>query len=187
MSRLGLYFTKEKREALVRGDTSNLVVDRHFVYMLQAFGVHLCRVSVTTANIRLQANNAQIIMESLIQLNKTNQEGTKVQALVSAIHACIIVGFTASAQLNLLRASEIIAKAKLRFLMEYEPPAELSERVLEDVSVLSQVIYLDNYFYLTSDGSVPVPVQTAGIEREFRSDLQVSHPTLPHLRARNGF
>ena len=187
MSRLGLYFTKEKREALVRGDTSNLVVDRLFVYMLQAFGVHLCRVPPTAANIRLQANYAQIVMESLIQLNETNQEITKLQALVSAIHASILVGFMASGQLNLLMASKIIAKAKLRFLMEYEPPAELSERVLEDFSVLSQVIYLDNYFYLTSDGSVPVPVQTAGIEREFRFDLQVSRSTLPHRRARDRF
>ena len=187
MSRLGLYFTEEKRGALARGDISSDVVDRFFVYMLQAFGVNLCGVPITTAIICLQANYVQMTLESLVQLSETNQERTKVQALVSLTHASILVGFTAVAQLQLLRACKIIAKAKLRFLPEYEPHAELSEQVREDVSVLSQVIYLDNYLYLTSDGSVPVPVQTVGIEREFRFDLQVSRSMLSRCRAQDGF
>jgi len=37
--------------------------------------------------------------------------------------------------------------------------------------VLSQAIYLENYFYLALDG--PLPVKPARIEREFRQDFHV--------------
>ena len=172
LSRLGLYFTVEKQEALLRGDVSNTVVDRHFVYAMQVFGVHVCGApEITPVMIRLQASYLQMTLESLAQLSETNQTRTKVQALVSAIHATIMVGFLAPVQLFLLRACKLIEKAKLRFLPEYGPPAELSDQIREDVSVLSQVIYLENYHYLALGG--PVPVRTAGIEREFSLHLQV--------------
>ena len=172
LSRLGLYFTGEKREALLRGDISNTVVDRHFVYAMQVVGMFVCGApEETPVMIRLQASYMQTALESLTQLNETDGTRTKVQALVSATHAYIIAGFMAAAQLHLLRACKIIDKAKLRFLPEYGHPAELSDRVREDVSVLSQVIYLENYSYLTLGGFEPV--RTAGLEREFRLDLQV--------------
>jgi hypothetical protein len=172
LARLGLYFTIEKQEALYRGDISNTVVNRHFVYALQAFGVHACGApGLTPSVVLLQARYVQMILETLAQLNRTNQERTKVQALVSGIHGAILVGFKSIAQLYLLRAYKIIEKANLRFLPEYGPPAKLSDQVREDISVLSQIIYLDNYLYLMLDGSAPV--RTVGIEREFQSDLEV--------------
>jgi hypothetical protein len=172
LSTIGLYFTAEKQEALLRGDTSNAVVDRHFVYALQAFGVHVCEApELTPFVVRLQARYVQMTLETSVQLNRTNQERTKVQALVSGTHASILVGFKAIAQLYLHRAYKIIEKANLRFLPEYGPPAKLSDQVREDISVLSQVIYLDNYLYLMLDGSAPV--RTAEIEREFMLDLEV--------------
>ena len=172
LSRLGLYFTTEKQDALIRGDISNAVVNRHFVYALQVFGVHACGTpEITPLMIHRQARYLQMTLESLVQLTRTNQERTKVQAFVSGIHAAILVGFKAVAQLYLLKACKLIEKAKLRFLPESGPPTELSEQVREDVSVLSQVIYLENYIFLTLGGSVPT--RTARIEREFRLDLQV--------------
>lgn len=172
LSRLGLFFTWEKQEALFRGDISNAVVDQHFVYGLQVLGLHILGVPEDAPTlVRLQARYVQMVWESFFQLLKTNQERTKVQALVLAVHGAIIVGLTQVSQLNLLKACEIMEKAKLRFLPEYGPPPELSEQVREEVSVLSQVIYLENYLYLAFDGSAPV--RTARIEREFRLDLQV--------------
>jgi hypothetical protein len=172
LTRLGLYFTIEKQEALYRGDISNTMVDRHFVYVLQMFGVHAGGApELAPALVRLQARYIQMTLESLVQLNRTNQERTKVQALVAGTHAYIIVGFRANAQLYLFKAYKIIEKANLRFLPEYGPPAKLSDQVREDISVLSQVIYIGNYLYLTLDGSRPV--RTAGIEREFMLDLEV--------------
>ena len=172
LNTLGLYFTTEKRETLLRGDISNAVVDRHFVYALQVVGVHVCGApGETPAMVQLQARYVQLTWESFFQLNETNQERTKVQALGLAIYASVIIGFPAAARLYLLKACKLIEKAKLRFLPEYGPPAKFSDQIREEVSVLSQMIYLENYLSLTLGGSVPM--RTAEIEREFRLDLPV--------------
>jgi hypothetical protein len=172
LNMIGLYFTAEKQEALLRGDTSNAVVDRNFVYGLQVIGVHICGVPEETPfMVLLQERYVKMALESLSQLEKTNQERTKVQALVVAMHSGIHAGFQAMAQLFILKACEIIEQAQLRFLPKYGPPPKLSDQVREDVSVLSQVIYMENYFFLALNGSVPV--KTARIEKEFRLDLEV--------------
>lgn len=173
LNRLGLHFTMEKQEALFRGDISNAVVDRHFVYALQMHGVFVYGAPEETPTmVRLQARYVQMAVESQTHLNKTNQERAKAQALVSSVHICIASGFQTVAQLYLLKACKLIEKAKLRFFAEYGPPAELSDQVREEVSVLSQLIYLENYLFLTLGGTAPV--RTAEIEKEFRVDLQVS-------------
>lgn len=86
-------------------------------------------------------------------------------------HVLIITGFTASAPLYLSKTCEAINKADLQFLPVYGRPPELSDQVREDVTVLSQAIYLENYLYLVLDGSAPA--MTVRIEREFRLDLEV--------------
>ena len=121
--------------------------------------------------VRLQARYAQAAWESLVKVCETNKHRLKIQSLVLLVHAFVIMGFTAVAQLYLLKMCKIIEKGKLRYLPTYGRPAELSEQVREDASVLSQAIYLENFFYLTLGGSAPV--LTARIEREFRMDLQV--------------
>lgn len=172
LSRVGLYFTTEKQEALLHGDISNTIVHRNFVYGLQIFGVHVCGVPDRTPfMVQLQAGYVRMAFESLVQLNETDQERTKVQALVAATHASTMAGFVAGAQLYLLSACEIVKKAKLQLLPGDDPSYMSPDQVREYVSALSQLIYLENYFYLTSDG--PEPMRTAGIEREFRLDLEV--------------
>ena len=172
LSTLGLYFTMEKQEALLRGDTSNTVVDRHFVYALQGLGVHVCGVpEQTSAMILLQVNYVQMAWETLLQLNETNQTRARAQGMVLATHAAILVGFISLAQLHLLEACKIIKKGNFRFLPEYGPSPALSDQVREEISTLTQAIYLENYIYLALNG--PAPVRTAGIEREFRLDLRV--------------
>jgi len=123
------------------------------------------------ATVLLQARYAQMAWESLIRIYGTDEDRLKVQALILLVHAFVIMGLTTGAQLYLLKACKIIDKAKLQFLPAYGRPAGLSEQVREDASVLSQAIYLENYFYLTLGGSAPV--MTARIENEFRLELQV--------------
>jgi hypothetical protein len=172
LNTLGVYFTEEKQNAALRGDTSNTVIHRHFVDGLQVIGMHFGKAPIETpAMLQLQARYAQKSWESLIDLNKTGQELAKVQALVMLTHGFVILGLKAGAQLYLHKACKIIEKEKFRFLPEYERPAALSEQVREEVSVLSQAIYLENYFYLTLGG--PVPERTKRIEEEFSSELQV--------------
>ena len=172
MDKLGLYLIQEKREAILRGDTSNSVVNRHFVDGLQAMGMHLCGTpEQTPAMVRLEARYTQTAWESLIQLTQTNQERVKAQALVLVAHSFVILGLDAPAQLYLLKACKIIEREKLQFLPRCGRPAKFSEQVREEVSVLSQAIYLESYCHLALGGSAPT--KTVRVEREFRFDLQV--------------
>ena len=172
MNKLGLYLGKEKQGALLRGDTSNAVVNRYFVYGFQAAGMHLCGApGESPAMVQLQARYAQMAWESLVEVYRTNDQKLIAQALVLLVHAFIIMRFTTPAQLYLLKMCKAINRANLRFLPVCGRPTELSEQVREDAAVLSQAIYLENYFYLTLGG--PAPAMTKRIEREFRLDLQV--------------
>ena len=171
LNKIGLYFTPEKQEAIFRGDASNSVINRHFVDGMQVMGMHFCAPEQTPSMVQLQARYVQSAWESLIQLNETNQEGSKAQALLLIAHSTLLLGLKTVTQLYLLKACKIIEKARLQFLPEYGPPAEFSDQIREEASVLSQAIYLENYLYLTLGGSAPA--KTARIEREFRFDLQV--------------
>ena len=160
LNKLGLYLTQEKQDAILRGDTSNSVVNRHFLDGLQAMGMHLCGTpEQMPVMIRLQVKYVQEAWESLIQLNQTNQERVKVQALVLVTHSATILGLNATTQLYLLKICKIIENEKFQFLTEYGLPAEFSEQVREEVSVLSQTIYLENYCYLALGGSPPVKTE----------------------------
>ena len=172
LNKLGLYLTQEKQEAILRGDTSNSVVNYYFLDAVQAMGMVLSGIpEKTPAIVRLHARYAQRAWESLIQLNQTNQERVKAQALVVVVHCFVLTGLNATGQLYLLKGCKTIEKANLRFLPEYGPPAEFTDQIREDTSALSQLIYLENYFYLALGG--PAPVKTARLEIEFRSDLRV--------------
>ena len=65
----------------------------------------------------------------------------------------------------------IIDKWNPQFLPLCGRPPEPLDQVREDSAVLSQTMYLVNYFYLAFGG--PAPVKTAKIEQEFRGDFQV--------------
>ena len=167
MNKLGVYFRPEKREALLRGDTSNAVVNRHFVYGFQVTGMYLSKAPDSPAVIRLLAGHTEKAWVSFFETRGL----LKAQGVVLIVHAFVIMGLPNMAPSFLQKAFEIINKADLRFLPVYGRPAELSEQVREDASVLSQAIYLENYFYLALVG--PAPVMGARIEKEFRLDLQV--------------
>ena len=172
MNKLGLYFGQEKQEALLRGDISSIVLDRYFIYGFQTIGMHLCKArDGSPVMVQLQAKYAQMAWETLIELLETDDERAKVQGLLLLAHVFVIVGLPSSAQLYIPKMCKIIEKGNLRFLPAYGRPPELSEQVREEVTVLSQTIYLDNYFYLTLGGAAPVA--TARIEEEFRMVLQV--------------
>ena len=171
MNQLGLYFRKEKLEALVHGDISNTVVNRHFVYGLQAIGTHFCGTpEVTPTMLRLQARYTRMAWESIFEIYGTYDNKLKVQVLILFVHGLIIMGFTMGSQFYLSKLCKIIHEAKLQFLPVYGRPPRLSEQVREDAAVLSQAIYLDNYFCLALTEST---LMTARIEEEFRLDLEV--------------
>ena len=134
--------------------------------------MHVCRLlDVSLATVRLQARFAQRAWESLIVILKSDHQRLRVQSLVLLVRAFVLMGFITGARLYLFRACKIIEKANLQFLPSCGNPVEYSEQVREDASVLSQAIYLENYFYVALGGSAPV--MTAMIEKEFQVELQV--------------
>jgi len=172
MSKLGVYFGMEKQGALFRGDTSNTVVNRYFLYGFQAIGTHLSEVlDESPVVVRLLARYAQRAWETLIEIYKTGDQILKAKGLLLYLHALVVKGYTSGAQLYIAKMCELIDEGNLQFLPVYGRPPELSDQVREDAAVLSQTIYLENYLYLALDG--PTPVKTAKIEREFRQDFQV--------------
>ena len=181
MNKLGVYFRMDRQEALLRGDTSDAVVNRYFVYSFQAIGMHLCSdPDASPAMVRLQARYAQQAWESMIEISKTGSQRLIAQGLLYFVYSLVVMGFPSTAQLYLMKACEVIDKGDLRFLPMYGRPPELSEQVREDAAVLSQAIYLENYFCLTLGG--PVPAMTARIEKEFRLELQVRTSRFSSLR-----
>ena len=172
MNKLGVYFGPGKQEALFRGDTSNAVVNRYFVFGFQAAGAHLCEATdKSPAMVLLAARYSQKAWETLIAIYRTDDHKMKVQGLLLALYSFVVTGFSGGAQFHFSRVCELIDEGNLQFLQVYGHPPELSDQVREDAAVLPQAIYLENYFYLALGG--PVPVKTARIEREFRQDLQV--------------
>ena len=172
LNKLGIYFTLEKQDALFRGDTSNAIVNRHFAYGCQAVGTYFCgALDEPHALVRLLAIYGQKAWETIIEIQETNDKRLLTQALLFFVYVVIIKGWPSNAQLYLLKVCELISAGDFRFLPVYGRPPDLSEQVREDAAVLSQTIYLENYFYLALDG--PLPAKTTKIEREFRGDFQV--------------
>ena len=172
MNKLGVYFAPDKQDALFRGDTSNAVVDRHFVYSCQTIGTHLCEaLDESPIMARLLAVHGQKAWETLIEIQKMNDRRLFAQGLLFFVYSLIIMGWPLNAQFYLLKVCEFVDKENLQFLPAYGRPPRLSEQVREEAAVLSQTIYLENYFYLAL-GGLP-PRKTTTIEREFRQDFQV--------------
>jgi len=69
------------------------------------------------------------------------------------------------------KSCETVNTAGLQFIPTYGRPPEFSEDLHEKLSVLSQIIYFENFLFLTCGGAEPT--MTARIEREFRHRLQV--------------
>ena len=172
INKLGIYFGPEKQEALLRGDISNTVVNRYFVYSFRAIGTHLCEVlDQSPATVRLLARCVQKAWESFIEIYRGDDQRLAAQGMLLFLHSFVIMGFPSKVQFYLLKVCELINRGNLSLLPAYGRPPELSEQVREDAAVLSQVIYLENYVYLVFGG--PAPVETAKIEREFRQNFQV--------------
>ena len=78
MNKLGVYLGREKQEALLRGDISNAVVNRYFVYGFQAVGMHLCKSpDESPAVVEPQARYSQRAWETLVDTYGTGDQKLK--------------------------------------------------------------------------------------------------------------
>lgn len=171
LPKLGIYLRQGKQDAIMQGDTSNTVVNRLWVHMMQTLGIHFCQTKISPFIIRIHAIHAQLLWEDVVDIQRGDDRELRVH-LEFALATCgVLVRLIRGSQLHVRRCCELINTMDMRFIPAYGRPPELSEDIRENLTVLSQTIYLDNYLFLTSDG--PPPKQTARIEKEFRYELKV--------------
>jgi len=169
---MGIYFTPEKQEAILKGDTSNTVVNPMFVYQACSYGSHISQSFMQSPHAHtFQEKYSQLVWEELAKTKRGNNDELKAQAMLSISACCLILRWMDVASQYLHKSCRIINTANLRFIPTCGRPPAYSEEIRERSAVLSQVIYYENYLFLACGG--PEPELTARIEKEFRYELQV--------------
>jgi hypothetical protein len=125
----------------------------------------------TPTALRFQAKYSQLVWEEIAKIQKGNDDYLKAQALLSICSCCIVFRWADFARQYIQKACHAANAASLQFIPKDGRPPGYSEQVRERSTVLSQLIYFENYLFLAY-GS-PEPNLTARIEIEFRNELQV--------------
>lgn len=156
----------------MRGDTSGVVIHQFFILAAQSLGMHFCEgMDGSFAMIRLQARHLQTSLESLADILKGHDWELMAQAALWVTAGSIVLPFEGVTSRYIKKTCEAINVAGLQFIPTYGRPPGFSEELHEKLSILSQVIYFENFLFLTCGGAEPT--MTARIEKEFRHRLQV--------------
>jgi hypothetical protein len=156
----------------MRGDTSGDVVHPFFVHASNALGMHLRGgVGDSPAMIRLHAKHAQRSVEQMSEADKSDNAELKAQMYLYPAFGCLFQRWFKPARIYLAKACDIVDAANMRFIPVFGRPPELTEEVQENLAVLSQTVYIENYLSLAIDRTPPT--MTVRIENEFRHELQV--------------
>ncbi|KAF9646810.1 hypothetical protein BDM02DRAFT_2889392 [Thelephora ganbajun] len=175
--KIGIRFTSEKQQALLRGDTSGAVIHPFFISAAQSLGMHFCEgMGNLPAMIRLQAKYLQTCLELLADIFKGHDWELRAQAVLWAVVGSVISWQSHLTTLYVKKSCEAVNTAKLQFVPTYGRPPAFSEDLHEKFCVLSQVIYFENFSFLACGGAEPS--MTARIEKEFRHRLHEVYPIL---------
>lgn len=175
---MGIHLTPPRQEALANGDMSNAVLHPFFVYKTLATGMHNSAIlKDSPPMILLHARYMQKFWEELANIQQGDNFDLKVQAMFFLASGGIFVRLVQLASLYLWKTCKILNGVSMQFIPKYGHPPAYSDEVHEKSTVLSQVIWMENYFFLTCNGEKPK--LTARIEEEFRNQLPVSSRELP--------
>lgn len=128
--------------------------------------------------IRLHAKYIQTCFEHIADIFKGHDWELKAQVALWVTAVSIILPFDGLTLPYMQKSCEAVNIGELQFIPTYGRPPDYSEELHEKLSVLSQIIYFENFLFLTCGGAEPT--MTARIEKEFRHRLQVS-PALSQL------
>ena len=123
------------------------------------------------AMVRLQAKHLQKCFEWHLEIFKGNDWELRAQAAVWVVSSSIVLSLERPTSLYMQKSYETVNAGGLKFIPIYGRPPEFSEDLHEKFSVLSQIIYFENFLFLTCGGAVPM--MAARIEKEFRYQLPV--------------
>ncbi|KAF9785434.1 hypothetical protein BJ322DRAFT_829801 [Thelephora terrestris] len=175
LSKLGIRFTSGRQQAMLGGDTSGIIIHPFFIPAAQALGMYFCEgMESSPAMVRLHAKHIQICLEWLAEIFKGNDWELRAQVALWVTSASITLSLNDYyIPLYMQRGCEAINTGGLRFIPTYGRPPAFSEDLHEKLSVLSQIIYFENFLFLTHGGEEPK--MTARIEEEFRHQLPYTH------------
>jgi hypothetical protein len=124
---------------------------------------------------RLQARYVQISVELLAEISRDHNWEFRAQVALWVTAGSIFLRRSDVTHQYIRESCEVVNTARLQFIPTYGKPPEFSEELREKFSVLSQIIYFENFLFLTYGGAEPT--MTARIEMEFRHQLQVRPAT----------
>jgi hypothetical protein len=134
------------------------------------------------AMVRLRTKHTQMCSESFVGIFKIRDWELMVQASVWVIAGSIILRLNDNARVHLQKSCAAIHTGKLQFIPTYGQPPPYSESLHERFSALSQIIYFENFLFLTCGGAEPT--MTAKIEMEFKYQIRVRPVTSSPLASR---
>ena len=172
---MGLRPRGEKQQAIMRGDLCGTAVHPFFVHQAHAVGMHYCATlpDGKTAII-MQARHSQLAMESIADIRKIKNHFLLLEVMFAFASAAMLLRWIDVAQGSLAKAIRIANKYHMMFVPEDGPAPAFSGDIHEHVVQLSQLIYLENFLFLTRNGVQPKG--TSRLEREFRTKLEVKCP-----------
>ena len=161
---------------MLRGDASGAVIHPFFIHSTQTLGMYFCEgMDDSSAMNRLHAKHAHMCTESLMDILEKRDWELMAQTAVWVMAGYIILQLSETVHLYIRKCCEAVNTGGLQFIPTYGKPPGLSGELHEKLLVLSQLIYFENFLFLTCGGAEPRI--SARIEKEFRHKLQVRPAT----------
>jgi len=173
---MGLRMRGDKQEAIMRGDLCGTVVNPFFVHLAHGLGMHYCAtLPEGKTAVVMQARYGQLTWETLADLSKDQKDEDHfllLEARFAMASACVLLRWLDITRACLLKAIHIANKYHMTFVPKDSPVPVFSGDVHEHIAQLSQLIYLENFLFLTKNGAEPKA--TSRLEKEFRNELEVT-------------
>jgi len=135
--------------------------------------MHLCDgLDKSPAMAKLQAKYVQAALELVTEISNGRDWELRAQVMLWVASGSIIMRLFYLTPSYIKKSCEVVNMAGLQFIPTYGRPPQFSQDLHEKLSVLSQIIYFENFWFLTSGGAEPT--MTERIEKEFRHQLQVN-------------
>lgn len=135
--------------------------------------MHFCDgLDKSPAMAKLQVKYVQASLELLIEVSRGSDWELKAQMMLWVASGSIVMRLLQLTPSYIKKSCDVVNMAGLQFIPTYGRPPQFSQDLHEKISVLSQIIYFENFWFLTCGGAEPT--MTARIEYEFRHQLQVN-------------
>lgn len=176
LGKLGIRFSSKRQQALLNGDTSGTIIHPFFISAAQSIGMHFCDgIGNSPAMITLYAKYVQRALELLSDLlggiAASREWELQAQVTLWITMGSIIMRLNQVTFGYIKKACEAVHSGGLRFVPTYGRPPAFSDELHEKLSVLSQIIYFENFIFLACGGAQPT--MSARLEKEFRHKLYV--------------